>query len=143
MSTWLVSFRLQCILCFCVICASAASLSAAEPPRSWPQFLGPDRNGISNETNLLDTFGPQGPKVVWRVPGGNGMSGIALDGKQGVTMLEREGKQTDVAFKWTDGSELWNESVADGFRNSKGAGPRATPTIAGGAIFVYTGEGIL
>lgn len=128
----------------CVLFTSANPLDAAEPAaRGWPQFLGPDRNGVSQETNLIDAFGPEGPKVAWRVPGGIGMSGIALDGRQAVTMLERHQEQLVVAFKMTDGSELWSQRVAGGYRNSMGAGPRATPTIADGAIFVFTGEGVL
>lgn len=135
-----ISFR----LCFCLALATATRMQAVEPASlKWPQFLGPDRNGISNETRLIDTFGPQGPKIVWRVPGGSGMSGIAVDDKMAVTMLERGQEQTVVAFRLTDGAELWNQSIADGFRNPMGAGPRATPTMAAGAIFVYTGEGIL
>ena len=134
----------QFSLWLCLVFAAANHLEAVEPPsESWPQFLGPNRNGISNETNLIDSFGPEGPKVAWRVPGGIGMSGIALDGQQAVTMLERDGKQLVVSFKVTDGSELWSTQVADGYRNSMGEGARATPTIADGAIFVYTGEGIL
>ena len=30
----------------------------------WPQFLGPDRNGISKETGLIDSWGGGGPKAV-------------------------------------------------------------------------------
>jgi len=140
----IVSHLPRMSLRLCVVCAAANLLHASEPgARAWPQFLGPDRNGISDEAGLIDSFGPEGPRVAWRVPGGDGMSGIALDGRQGVTMLEREGNQLVVAFKMTDGSELWSQSISDGYRNPMGAGPRATPTIAEGAIFVYTGEGIL
>src|SRR4026207_1405839 len=49
---------------------------AAQPSGAssdWPQFLGPHRNGLSDETGLLDSFPAQGPKIVWRVPGGVGM----------------------------------------------------------------------
>lgn len=127
-----------------LVFAAANQLPAAEAASDgWPQLLGPKRNGVSSEIHLIDSFGPQGPKVEWRVPGGLGMSGIALDGKQAVTMVERDGKQLVVALKPTDGSELWTRSISDGFRNAMGAGPRATPSIADGAIFVYTGEGIL
>ncbi len=119
-------------------------LSAAEPAeKTWPQFLGPNRNGISTETNLLNTYGPNGPKVVWRVPGGIGMSGFAVDTKQAITLLERNEKQTVVAFNITNGKELWSLPVAEGYGNGQGPGPRATPTLAGGSVFVYTGEGIL
>lgn len=140
----LVLHCLRLSLSFCAVFAAANHLAAAEPASpGWPQFLGPDRNGISHETGLIDTFEPDGPQVAWRVPGGIGMSGLALDGKQAVTLLERDGKQWAVAFQLTDGAELWSQSITDGFRNSMGAGPRATPTIAGKAVYVYTGEGIL
>ena len=140
----IVSRRPAVCLWLCIAFALSNSLRAAEPAsQGWPQFLGPKRNGISHETDLINEFGPEGPKVVWRVPGGIGMSGIALDGRQAVTMLERDGKQQVVAFQMSDGAELWSQSVADGYRNAMGAGPRATPTIADGAIFVFTGEGIL
>ncbi len=131
-------------LALCLVSACASHALAAEPPsQSWPQFLGPNRNGVSHETGLVDSFGPQGPKVAWRVLGGVGMSGIALDEKQAVTLLERDGKQMAVSFQRTDGTELWSQTLTDGFRNSMGAGPRATPAIAHGAVFVFTGEGIL
>jgi outer membrane protein assembly factor BamB len=133
----------SCCWFFAILATVIRAVSAEPPVQGWPQFLGPDRSGISCENRLIDAFGPQGPKVVWRVPGGIGMSGIAVIGKQGVTMLERAGKQTVVAFNLSDGSEIWSQSVADRFRNSMGPGPRATPTIADGAIFVYSGEGIL
>jgi outer membrane protein assembly factor BamB len=144
MPTSIVSHCLRLSLWLCLVFASVSHLESAEPaPQAWPQFLGPNRNGVSSETKLIDSFGPEGPKVDWRVPGGIGMSGIALDGQQAVTMLERDGEQLVVACKVTDGSELWSQHVADGYRNPMGAGPRATPTIADGAIFVYTKEGIL
>jgi outer membrane protein assembly factor BamB len=139
-----VSIRLRRSLALCLLCLAATNVLAAEPAaRGWPQFLGPNRNGISSETGLIEAFGPDGPKVVWRVRGGKGMSGLAVDGKQAVTMLERGGKQWVVALDLQDGSELWSQSIADAFRNAMGPGPRATPTISGGRIFVYTGEGIL
>jgi hypothetical protein len=44
----------------------------------WQQFLGPQRNGISAETGLMEKWPAGGPKEVWRVPGGVGMSGLAI-----------------------------------------------------------------
>ena len=43
----------------------------------WPQFLGPNRNGISAETDLLEEWPDGGPKELWRAAGGVGMSGLA------------------------------------------------------------------
>jgi len=109
----------------------------------WPQFLGPSRNGISTETGLVDTFPAEGPKVVWRVPGGVGMSGLAVRRGQLVTMVQRAGKQFVVAHQTQSGKRLWKAAVAPAYRNGMGDGPRGTPTISGDSVFVLTGEGIL
>ncbi len=114
---------------------------AAEP--SWPQFLGPQRNGISTETNLIDKWPADGPKEVWRVEGGVGMSGLAIDRGRLLTMVQSDGKQSVVCLNATTGEPIWRTAVAPEYENQMGNGPRATPTIAGDAVFVYTGEGIL
>ena len=39
----------------------------------WPQFRGPNRDGIWNETGILESFPKEGVKIRWRhpvVPGG-------------------------------------------------------------------------
>ncbi len=55
-------------------------LASTAPAADWPQFLGPARNGISPETGLMKSWPKDGPKEVWRVKGGVGMSGIAISG---------------------------------------------------------------
>ena len=56
----------------------------------WPQFLGPQRNGRSSETGLLDGWPEQGPKEVWRVSGGVGMSGLAISRGRVLTLVDRK-----------------------------------------------------
>jgi len=54
----------------------AALLSASTAlAGDWPQFLGPKRNGISAETGLIQSWPADGLTEVWRVDGGQGMSG--------------------------------------------------------------------
>ena len=64
----------------------------------WPQFLGPSRNGISAETGLLDAWPAAGPREVWRVKGGVGMSGLAVSGGKLVTLVQQGGSQLAVAL---------------------------------------------
>src|SRR5262245_24943140 len=49
----------------------------------WPQWQGPDRNGISRETGLAKSWPSGGPPVVWSISGlGNGYGGVAVkDGR--------------------------------------------------------------
>jgi outer membrane protein assembly factor BamB len=109
----------------------------------WPQFLGPDRNGISDETGLIDAFPASGPTVVWSVEGGVGMSGIAVVGDSAFTLVQKDGSQIVIALDAATGDTRWETPVALAYENSMGDGPRATPTVADGRVFVFTGEGIL
>lgn len=110
---------------------------------NWPQFLGPHRNGQSAETGLLDQWPADGPSELWRVPGGPGMSGLSVQNKHLITMVQTEGKQRVVCLDAKTGKSIWQTPVADAYRNGQGNGPRATPTIAGDTAFAYTGEGNL
>ena len=115
----------------------------AQTENEWPQFLGPNRNGISAETGLLDSWPKSGPREVWRVNGGVGMSGLAISRGRLLTMIQTDGKQHVVCLDAKTGESIWQTPVAPEYRNGQGKGPRATPTLAGNSVFTFTGEGIL
>ena len=121
-----------------LMCIAAVSHGA-----DWPQFLGPQRNGVSSETGLIDAFPAAGPKELWRIAGGVGMSACAIEGELGCTLIQDEKHQILLAFHPETGAILWRCPLAPAYTNSMGDGPRATPTISNGTIFAYTGEGIL
>lgn len=123
--------------------AQDAAGSRPQTTGEWPQFLGPNRNGVSAETGLLKTWPEGGPKEVWRVPGGVGMSGLAISQGRVVTLLQREGKQWAVALDARTSKPAWETPIAAAFSNTMGPGPRATPTISGDALYAFSGEGIL
>lgn len=60
--------------------AGVASLLPAAQGSDWPQFRGPDRNGISKETGLLRKWPAGGPKVLWSVPVTQGYAAAAIVG---------------------------------------------------------------
>ena len=109
----------------------------------WPQFLGPNRNGISQETGLLIEWTDESVAEVWRAEGGEGMSGLAIRDGTLVTMMQNDGRQRIVAYNAKTGERLWQNAIAPYYKNTMGHGPRATPTIVGDRVFVFTGEGIL
>lgn len=118
-------------------------LGAIAQSADWPQHLGPTRNGISTETDLLDKWPVGGPKEVWRVKGGVGMSGLAISGGRLFTVIQHEGQQGVVAHDAKAGAAIWRTAVAPEYKNQMGDGPRATPTVAGSTVFAFTGEGVL
>ena len=124
-------------------CFAQASAKKGAEEHSWPQFLGPSRNGISAETGLLNEWPASGPKEVWRAAGGIGMSGLAIADGQLVTLVQRDGKQWLIALDAKTGKPRWETPLAPEYKNAMGDGPRGTPTIAPGKILAFTGEGIL
>src|SRR4051794_17836500 len=64
------------LLCWSV----AALLISSRPSRGddWPQWLGPQRDGVWRESGILDKFPPSGAPVRWRVPIGSGYAGPAV-----------------------------------------------------------------
>lgn len=123
--------------------ALSFSLHARSVADDWPQFLGPQRNGISAETSLIDRLPDGGPKEVWRVAGGVGMSAITISGGKLITLVQRGGKQWGMALNAKTGKPVWLTEVAPEYRNQMGDGPRGAPTISNGRVFVFTGEGVL
>ena len=109
----------------------------------WDQFLGPNRNGISSETGLIDSLPETGPVEVWRVPGGVGMSGLAISRDRLITLVQKDGEQKLVSLDALTGETSWEQMLAPEYKNGMGNGPRATPAISGDLIFAYTGDGIL
>jgi len=120
-----------------------ATPSTADSTAPWPQFLGPDRNGISAETGLIDKMPDDGLKELWRVPGGVGMSAVAVADGRAITLIQADGKQSVLALDAATGEKLWNTAVAQEYRNSMGHGPRGTPLIEGAMVYVFTGDGVL
>ncbi|MCP4814814.1 MAG: PQQ-binding-like beta-propeller repeat protein, partial [Planctomycetaceae bacterium] len=121
------------------------ALQAAEPDAAgdWFQFLGPDRNGVSRESGLMKSWPTGGPKRVWQVAGGVGMSGMVISQGKLYTLVQREGKQWAVALEAATGKVQWQTALAAAYKNQMGDGPRATPVVSEGHLYVFTGEGIL
>jgi outer membrane protein assembly factor BamB len=50
-------------LCWSLLIVSLAAMAA-----DWPQWRGPRRTGISQETGLLKEWPKEGPKLLWQLP---------------------------------------------------------------------------
>jgi len=76
--------------------------------QDWPQFMGPDRNGISKETGILKTWPAEGPKVVWSTDLGIGFGGPVIKAGK-VYLLDRDDEQGDImrCYDLQTGKELW------------------------------------
>lgn len=122
----------------------AINLASNGTCEDWPQFLGLDRSGVSRHSiPLVDTFPSAGPKVVWKVPGGVGMSGVVVVGNQCLTIVHRDEKQTLISLDRRTGIQQWATPFAPAYKNTMGDGARATPTVHENLVVCFSGEGIL
>jgi outer membrane protein assembly factor BamB len=118
---------------------AATSLQAAD----WPNWMGPLRNGSSPETGLLTTWPADGPRVLWKVKGGDGYSSVAVAGGKAYTLVQRDGEEQVIALDAAKGTELWKRKIAPAYKNQYGDGPRSTPAIEGGFIYAQSVTGPL
>lgn len=110
----------------------------------WPQWRGPNRDGVSGEVGILKAWPPNGPKMLWRVPLGEGFSGISVSQGRVYTMFSKGDDEFVVCLDATDGREIWRfRSDSTYYEYEGGNGPRSTPTIDGDLLFAISAQGKL
>src|SRR5687768_8753579 len=108
----------------------------------WPKWRGPRGDGISRET-IAENWHEGGPKVLWSADVGLGFSSpIALQGKVYLFNMNDE-KETLTCFDARSGEIVWSKEDADGGWTKSYPGARATPTLHGGSVYTYGGNGTL
>ena len=81
----------------------------------WPQWRGPQRNGISRETGLLKEWPKEGPKLVWKIAeAGRGYSTPAVAGDR-LYLLGNEGLEDEFveALAVKDGKRVWRTRLGN------------------------------
>ena len=125
---------MTCLLALVPFCTGA----------DWPQWRGPNQNGISEETGVAESWPEEGPEVLWRLPISGGYSSIAVADGIAYTMTGSEEGEFVVAIDAEKGSELWKTRIGDLFVDEEyGSGPRATPTVDGDRVYALGGTGAL
>jgi len=133
---------LALMVCFGV--ATQAMAQSAAQAANWPQWRGPNRDGISKETGLLKQWPTEGPALVWKATGaGRGYSSFSVANGKLYTMGLRGDREFVIAFDVATGKESWATAHGGAFRNDRGDGPRGTPTLDGDRVYALGGDGDL
>jgi len=118
----------------------------------WPQYRGPNHEGKTSESPV--PWPASGPKRVWKVPTPTGFSSFTVSGGKAFTVVRRnvDGADREVclALDAITGEELWAAPVGvakyqsggdDGKSTNKGGdGPRSTPSVADGLVYVFNAQ---
>lgn len=118
----------------------------------WPQFRGPQRDGVSRETGLRKEWPPDGPRLLWTYDQtGVGYAGAAVVGDRLYIAGGRGDAEYLIALEIGPANadkpkELWSTRIGPLFQwkgNSWNNGPNVTPTVGDGRVFVLGGFGDL
>ncbi len=132
------------VLAAVVLLFAFAAPAFAQGEASWPQWRGPNRDGVSKETGLLKQWPAEGPPLVWKASGaGRGYSSFSIANGRLYTMGLRGDREFVIAFDLANGKEVWATPHGTAFRNDRGDGPRGTPTIDGDRLYALGGNGDL
>jgi outer membrane protein assembly factor BamB len=127
---------LMLTIALCAMLTSGVALA-----EDWPQLRGVNQDGISGETDLLDTWPSSGPKEVWRVKLGEGYSAIAVVGDSLFTLFAEDRDEFAASFDAATGKERWRVRMDSTWKDGQGNGPRSTPTVDGDVVYVVSGGG--
>jgi len=143
-ATTMKRFRVRLIIGLALMQVTAAITAMGQNGADWPQWRGPNRDGISKETGLLKQWPAGGPPLVWKAKGaGAGYSSMAVSNGRLCTMGLRGDREFVVALDVVTGKEAWATPHGRAFRNDRGDGPRGTPTVDGNKLYALGGNGDL
>src|SRR5438874_7242395 len=131
-------------LLFTVIAVLPAALAQAA---DWPQWLGPERTGVSKETGLLKEWPKDGPKLKWKITnlGEEGYSAPAVAKGRIYLLAQFDKEEYVVALDEKDGAKVWSTKIGKVGRNigPQYLGPRGTPTVDGDRLYALGSDGDL
>jgi outer membrane protein assembly factor BamB len=94
--------------------SALACVAAAGYAADWPQWLGPDRTGVSKETGLLKSWPAEGPKLVWKAEKlGSGHSTPSVAAGKVYGLSYRGDDEVVWCVDDKNGKELWHTKIAE------------------------------
>jgi len=139
------------LLVVVVVLAFVLAVAAVWPrlatAADWPQWRGPERNGISAETGLLSTWPTDGPSLVWHAKDiGDGYSTPSVVAGH-LYLISNEGMEDEYvqALSTKDARRIWRTRIGNVGPNGgpQYPGARSTPTVDGSSLYALGSDGDL
>ncbi len=145
-----------------ILVLSFALMPVRTEADDWPNWRGPQHNGISDETNWIDDWPAFEPAILWEQQVGTGFSSIVVADGRVFTMGNSDrmveapelGGRSGVGHKLAEvdevfcmdpntGEMLWIHAYeSDLTPNLYEGGPSATPTIADSNVYTFSKQGM-
>lgn len=114
----------------------------------WPQWRGPQRDGVSREKGLLRAWPQGGPKLLWQAKDAGSGYSTPIVAKGRLYVMGNEGMNDEFvyAFDAKSGKRLWGARVGKvGNPNQQPSypGSRSTPSVDGKLLYALGSDGDL
>jgi outer membrane protein assembly factor BamB len=137
---------LRLALTVSIAAAGSGAFAQSQQP-SWTQWGGPTRDFMSPSTGLASSWPATGPERLWSRPFGEGHSMVLAEGGRLYSMYRPPSpargqfaqEEVVAALDAASGKTIWEHkypSPTTGVNYTEGAGPHATPLIAGNKLVV-------
>ena len=144
-----MSATIRCLLPFVIVLAATSAQRPAPSGSDWPDWRGPNRDGISAEKNLPASWSPAGDNLAWKAPYGSRSTPIVLGNRVFLQNTSGKGEleqERVMCFDADTGKVLWeykfNVYLSDVPTHRVGwASPVADPET--GNIYAYGVGGTL
>jgi outer membrane protein assembly factor BamB len=108
----------------------------------WPNYRGPNYNGISTETGWSSSWPESGPKVLWKHSIGIGFASMSVSSGKVYATGNIDDNDILYCFDTATGKEIWKKSYqCPLYSKSHEGGPCATPTLDGNAVYTFSKDG--
>jgi outer membrane protein assembly factor BamB len=108
----------------------------------WPNYRGPNYDGISSETGFSSSWPESGPKVLWKYSLGIGFASMSVSNGKVYATGNIDNNDFLYCLDAATGKEIWKKSYpCPLYKKSHEGGPCATPTIDGNAVYTFSKDG--
>lgn len=102
----------------------------------WPQWRGPNRDGVSSEDI---NWSVSGPKIIWKAAVGTGFSSVSVSHGRIYTMGNADEKDTIWCLDAATGKPIWQHTYPAALNPQYyEGGPGSTPTVYNGKVFTIS-----
>ena len=108
----------------------------------WPNYRGPNYDGISGETGWSASWPSAGPKILWTYSLGAGFASMAVSNGKVYAMGNIDDNDFLYCLDAATGNEIWKKSYpCPLYKKQHEGGPCATPAIDGDAVYTFSKNG--
>ena len=121
---------------------SVLLFAPASQANDWPQWRGPERDGVSRETGWLTSWPESGPKKLWEQNIGIGYSSFSVSNGRLYTMGNVSEMDNIYCFDSETGKLEWKHEYPCPSKDPNGYhGTRCTPTVDANRVYAVSRQG--